>query len=292
MLELELPSEKKYQCVCGRKYDHRQSLYTHRKVCPAAPAEGEDDAVVHLREEIEGLRRKVEALSGGGAAAQVVNDDNRHVTINAPVFQQEVHINYWGEEDLSFLDKRKVQELLDEAIERGPDIPSSAEWLYREVMRQAIADPQRPQNLTAYIPNKSSRDPIVHMARGWSREPSSETIFVPVVSRVLDRIFINQPFVEEHKKYAYLLGYLRDQEPSLARSQVMRTLLENNKGSLKVVMGSPPLPGAPPTRQILAGLPGAPPTRQILAGLPGAPPTRQILAGLPGAPPTRQLLAA
>lgn len=260
------PTEKSYICPkCGKSFTFSSNMYRHKGKCVGAADlavvdTGTGADVKALIEIVRMQQMQIDTLarvsSAGQAASSITNSAgvavlgpsvHNHIHM-APVVHS-VHINFWGQEDLTFLDRPMVKNLLIEAVKKGIDVPSSSEWLYNEVMRRAIADPARPENLTAYIPNKREGDPIVHEESGWNRQPRTDMTYVPVVSRVLDKVFMNQPHDENHVQYGEILVYLRKNERVLAGSRAVSTLLENNKIRLGSLLGLPPPIGAPPVRR-------------------------------------------
>ncbi len=257
-------TDKPFRCPkCGHGFSQSSNMYRHKSKCVVdSPLNNLED----LKRVVEEQQLQIAALTAaaGGKPLEVESDlppqisasfsvgsavqtNNVHIHM-PPVIRQEVHINYWGEEDLSGLDQRTVKYILDQATTMGRDAASSAEWLYVEVMRRVLADPEKPQNLTAYISNKREGEPIVHEATGWNRRPKSDHVYVPIVSRILDQVFINQPFDEQHELYGPILAHLRDNEQRFAANRVMPSLLETNKCPLSVIFGAPPPIGAPPSR--------------------------------------------
>jgi len=98
---------------------------------------------------------------------------------------------------------------------------------------------QRPRQI------QSDKNPIVHEKSGWHRQPYSEQVHAGVVSRVLDRVFMGQPFDDDHESYGKILSRLRDNEPEYVRSRTVNLLLEQNKSSMIAVHGQLPVHGTP-----------------------------------------------
>lgn len=180
---------------------------------------------------------------------RIQNTDNSvHLHLHQYQPQPPVAINLWGQEDLSWLDQTKVRELFEKAIEMfGTDAPEAAVWVYHEAIRQTISNPVRPENLTAYIPNKKDGSPVVHRETGWGVEPSTQQLYMPLSLRIFNQLFANQPFVD-CDRYEKIVFHLRDHEKEYHSKHALATvppLLHNNKTLLPRVFGRLPKPGDP-----------------------------------------------
>lgn len=275
--------DKPFRCDhCRRDYTTPQSLSRHRKSCDARPppAAGSGAAPARSREpfadvaaqpvDFRAIIREELADAAGWAAPSAkgsrgqashphpVVTNVQHNTLNTGTHvhfhASPVSINYWGEEDLTFLNQDLVKHLLKEALRRCPDdAASAAQWLFSEALQRSISDPSRPENLTAYMlrsPRSGEGVPIIHSPAGWNPQAKTEMMYMSLVSRVLDKIFINQPFDEDHEKYGPLMFYLRDHERDLTKGQVVPALLELNRDRLLNLLGVAPPPGAPPNRLV------------------------------------------
>ena len=207
------------------------------------------------------FKPKEEPAAAAPAVSNVTNDHSVNTnttnnTVNVMVVQNPMyHVNYWGQEDVSFIDKPFVKRLFEEAAARFPRLAedpevtaAAASWVFDRTMSLLMNDPSRPENLTAYIPNKKDGIPIVHGKEGWRAEPPVDTVYKATIARALDRLFVCQPFDENHELYSPFLIHLREQEKNLATGPVVPTKLMTSKGLIEKAMGKLPLAGDPPNR--------------------------------------------
>lgn len=287
--------KKPFSCTyCTRGYNSRQGKYLHEKHCPlravAPPAaaalcalDGEETVAVSkgdmamLFAKLNKMQDKIDGLAVDGAALvpageappapapTVVHSDSHDVHNTLINFQGPVALNFWGEEDLSWLDRPTIKALFDEAIEKcGSDGTAGGRWVYNEIVRLTISNPHRPFNWTGFLANKREGLAIVHRQEGWSSEPTIDGTFLPLSSRIFDKIFAYQP-CGNARHYDPIIRELRDHEKDYHASKVVPTHLQNAKALLERTLRRLPRAGDPPTSEICALPPGQ-------AAAPGLPP--------------------
>jgi len=275
-------ASKPFRCLtCGKEYTHRSSYSRHKAQGCGAFSDAEESIEAKIErmvaDKLRLLTTKLVGVSAGALGSaedsaapapkppvttvlmnqgtqmvgsnQIQNTDNSvHLHLHQYQPQPPVAINLWGQEDLSWLDQTKVRELFETAIEMfGTDAPEAAVWVYHEAIRQTISNPVRPENLTAYIPNKKDGSPVVHRETGWGVEASSQQLYMPLSLRIFNQLFSNQPFVD-CDRYEKIVFHLRDHEKEYHSKHALATvppLLHNNKTLLPRVFGRLPKPGDP-----------------------------------------------
>jgi hypothetical protein len=246
------PAAKKglYPCkYCDEQFTQQGNKSRHEsKRCLKRPQP--DSLLGALLAQMSELQKQVATLQPVVAhhSAEYNTQVNAPMIVqNNTVFHQSVfHFNFWGHEDITFIDKEYVKNSLDEAIKKFPHDKTGevcAPWVVNGLVQQVFSNPARPHNLTAYIPNKKDKIPTVHRETGWRKEPLIE--YDLFISRILDQFYINQPFDENHEKYGKILIHMRENEKTLYRT-IVPSNLETNKGLLLRVLGVLPQAGDPP----------------------------------------------
>lgn len=169
------------------------------------------------------------AISGGNAGqAQAVGVGNI------------ININVFGREDAAHLGRPAIKELLDHSLSATASPAQAAvEALLRAAM-MIYSDPQHPENLTCYLPNKKHSEVMVHGENGWEVQ-SIQLVVPPMVAKTATVLFDNQPF-EEASRYTELMRALRENERAYFSGREMKTVLVRNKALVERALGS--LPGA------------------------------------------------
>ena len=103
------------------------------------------------------------------------------------------------------------------------------------------SDPSRPENLTAYLPNKKTNDALVHTEAGWEVQPT-KLVLPPMAQKTIDTLFDKQPY-ENAEAYGPLLKELQQNEARFAAGEELRPLLVRNKDLLARVLKTLPVAG-------------------------------------------------
>jgi hypothetical protein len=178
------------------------SLSHHRRLkrCPAVVGEGEEPLARKVSElERELARMKLLLVVPQTAAIVPVAttppltlNDNRDQSTHTTHNTINVHIH--GEEDTSHL-KAVLGELLDSLPPK-----TNGKVVLTKVAMKIYADPEYPQNITTYIPNKRDNIPHVWTKSGW--EPRTEAEVYPAM--------VNRACDELQRKQDFELGYTPD----------------------------------------------------------------------------------
>ena len=251
---------------CGRSYSNQYNVRRHMKSCPIA-ARGErgmDELYAHvlertrraqeaeaaaeaevatLRAELEQTRLEVARLRGNelvpaGGATVVYAPQSTFVT-NINVTQ----INVFGREETAHITTASVRDILSRcsAGEASGQIAAAQALLQAALL--IYSDPDRPGNITCYIPNKRDGNALVHGARGWEIKPVP-LVLPPMARTSLDLLFDKQPYDKDAEQCVPGLQLLREHEEGLvANGAGLHTVLIRNKDLLSRVLSQLPLAG-------------------------------------------------
>jgi len=225
----EEDQKKQYGCVyCHRRFTTYTSMRRHvRTTCKIAPnerngEEGMEKLYDHIaaqqrvneqqQAKIEELSNLVKTMMAGGAPTSVVagdgaivsnvvanqiqtqNNIRNHVT-NEVRQENHIHVNIFGQERAGTADHitaPQIYRLLMNA--KGSADPGIQALLDTALV--VFSDPEKPENITCYLPNKKTSDALVHEQSGWQIKPI-ETVLSPMVQRSLDVLFRKQPYGHE-----------------------------------------------------------------------------------------------
>jgi len=128
-----------------------------------------------------------------------------------------IHINLWGSEDTSDF-KERLGAMLD-SLPAG----ASGKQVLARVMSMIWADPSRPQNLTAFIPNVRDNIPHVRTEGGWEPRPEAD-VYPEMVRRAC---------TELERKQDFELGYTPEGLEQLTRrGQHVRAAFDSEPSTL------------------------------------------------------------
>jgi hypothetical protein len=270
--ELSVEMAGKCHCrFCGRPYSSEWGVRRHMISCPIA-ARGErglDALYSHVLEKTRRARerelaafREAETLRAELAqtrhelalarGATVVTGDNATVvqmtcqTTNTVLnLTTNFVINIFGREETGHIATASVRDILAQCSGAVRADVAGGEAATQALVQAALliySDPDRPGNLTCYIPNKRDGNALVHGARGWEIIPVPLALS-PMARKGLDLLFDKQPF-EDTERYETALRVLRDHEERLVSTGAkLRTVLIRNKALLSRVLSQLPMAG-------------------------------------------------
>jgi len=158
------PQSKTYKCECGKSYASAPSLCFHRRHCMEAqnariatlPLE---EQVVEMRDQIKAQDAKIQEMqnqinqlleiaSSKPVATTTIETQNNitnniETQNNTTIENVSIHINAFGEEDLSYLTDRIITRCVDRIYK---SVPAIVELIH--------FDPSKPQNNNIKITNK------------------------------------------------------------------------------------------------------------------------------------------
>ena len=157
------------------------------------------------------------------------------------VNQRVIVIANFGQENTGHIGPDKIKALLDEMLPRGaaPILPSPQDAILKAAL-MIYSDPEHPENLTCYLPNKRGAEALVHGERGWEVQPVR--LIAPRMAKTsIDLLFGKQPLEED---YAGIMRALMENEATyLADAGPMKTVLIRNKELLARVLEGLPVAG-------------------------------------------------
>lgn len=200
------------------------------------------------------------------ASVRVTNniaiDTIASIYVTADACEKAHATNIFGREDTAHIPAEKVRQILSSAAPAirlaaaagagGHTIRASAIKAVCEAALLIYSDPDHPENITCYIPNKRDGTALVHGAQGWEIQPAP-LVLPPMTQNSVGLIFDNQPFEGDLKEYEAILAHLRDSErefvsgcAAAGRSPCeasMKAILIRNKELLARVLRDLPVVG-------------------------------------------------
>jgi hypothetical protein len=173
----------------------------------------------------------------GEVAIQVPGHNNQVAVDN----RKQVIINVFGKEGLDHATLARIKAILDESLAQTPALPMAANAAVLKTAMLVYSDPDHPENLTCYLPNKKTDDVLVHAAAGWEVQPAS-LVLPPMAKKSVDTLFDRQPF-EDADEYGPLMKELADNEERYAAGQELRPILVRNKDLLARALETLPVAG-------------------------------------------------
>ena len=222
-------------------YVGMEALYEHTIHRQAALLKAQQVQLSDVTSQLIELRQLVVGGIGSTAAGEVAINGEGNVVDNR---KQNIIINVFGQEGLDHATTARIRAILDESLTR----PALGEAAQTAILRTAMlvySDPDHPENLTAYLPNKKTQDVLVHADRGgtpcWEVQPSS-LVLPPMAKKSVDTIFNRQPY-EDADEYGPLMKELSDNEKRYVTGVDLRPILVRNKDLLARALKSIPLAG-------------------------------------------------
>ncbi len=208
-----------------------KKLYDHTIRRQQAQLEAQQAQLELLQKQIAQLVAG-QAVTPAGPTIQTQGDGNRI---------QQIVVNVHGQEGIGHLTEAKVRALLDDAIKAVPQglLPQAASQAVVKAAMLVYSDPEHPENLTAYLPNKKLNDVLVHTADGWEVQPTT-LVLPPMAQKSVDALFTNQPY-EDADDYAPLLRELAENEARYTAGTDLRPILVRNKNLLVKALGTLPV---------------------------------------------------
>jgi hypothetical protein len=202
------------------------------------------DDLRHQNMEMMGMMKLlVEQNNGAGAttgdqnAGEVAIQGNANQVDN----RKQVIINVFGKEGLDHATLARIKLILDESLAQTPALPMAANAAVLKTAMLVYSDPDHPENLTCYLPNKKTDDVLVHAAAGWEIQPAS-LVLPPMAKKSVDTLFDRQPF-EDADEYGPLMKELADNEARYVAGTELRPILVRNKDLLARALETLPVAG-------------------------------------------------
>jgi len=175
--------------LCNKTFRDPWGLRRHRaSKRPCHPPASADDTVArHLRD----LQIKVIELEKKSKEPKTVVN-NLHI-----------HVNAFGSEGTAHITRKMVTELIYGVAPRlentnESDVNAAAHDVVQCLMRKIYADPEYPENITAYLANQRQGRVMAYRgaAKGW--QPTTLSAVAPTMrDKVLDTLCARQPWDED-----------------------------------------------------------------------------------------------
>lgn len=199
--------------------------------------------------ELTDMMRQMMATMQAGGAIQAAGDGVIPVAGNGQLIGQQVGnnnamgdivvINCFGNEDTSHLTRDHIKTILDGCRGGGAaTLPAAANEAIMRAAMLIFSDPDRPENITCYLPNKKGKDVLVHGPEGWNTQ-SVVLAMTEMARHSIEKLFDLQPFTDA-ELYEEVMANLRDNEDRYARGADLRPVLIRNRELLHRVLGSLP----------------------------------------------------
>ena len=253
----EDPELEKRKCrFCNRLFASRDSMLRHiRTACKIAPNKKNGDKGMELlyehtlrkqQAEIDELKAQNAEMLGMMKQLLAGQQGSNNVQGNNNLIDSQIHqtntfnISVFGHESLEHVSPAVMKRILDES-RKLPELALAAETAMLKTAMLIYSDPDHPENLTCYLPNKKGDETLVHTDAGWEVRPT-RLVLPPIAQTSKDEIFQNQPYVNVDD-YGPLLIELRDNEKRYTGGQALRPILVRNKDLLRRALETLPVAG-------------------------------------------------
>jgi len=223
------PTSKTHICsYCNRSYSTGFNLNKHLKICKA-----KKDHVTFLENEYERLKM----IESGEMISNMINNNTTTTTNsnNTTTTQNNMNshnvtnitLNAYGKEDLSFLTEDKIRKLL---------MKTMTQEVIPRLIKQIHCDPNRPENMNVYKPNKKDEFLMLFDGDRWMMECMGKVIdeMIDKKAGILDQIvFDMSTSKKEDVKMERVQDDLEDDDKKKVMLKIIRTELYNNTGLVK-----------------------------------------------------------
>ena len=280
---------------CGRVFSTQANMSRHmKKSCKIAPREGNEDGMEKLYEHVlrkqEAKMKRMEELlekqqaeietlkthalvpaSASPSAAivpaathqtvavgSVTNNVAIDNSIGKTINRTNITINVFERENLDRITRQQVWNLLRGLGPVGDNVKTVAEKAIIQAAMLIYSDPEHPEDITCYLPNKKGDEALVHGEGGWEIQPVS-LVVSPMAAQGIELLFKNQPGMgdkfEERPKddvdwvmttCGDIMRYLAKNEGTLCNEPPrgeFRSILIRNKDLLQKVLSKLPIAG-------------------------------------------------
>lgn len=230
---------------CNHRFASRSGLSRHVKyTCQIAGSEaGMEKLYEHTLKQrlaeqelqMQKMQEQLDRLESAAAAPAVAFASGVNI-MHADHVHNNMTINIFGSEDVSYLGRTEIRAILDKALRVSPSDPmKAAKHALTEIGYKVYSNPLHPENITCYVPNKRHEDVLIHTGERWELRPGAE-ITPEMYVRSMEIMFGQQPF-ENAERYGPLMIEAREREhdPTFAGAmhKGYRTLLVENKAKLR-----------------------------------------------------------
>ena len=154
-----------------------------------------------------------------------------------------VAFNLFGKESLAHANSDRIRAILDDSLRDTSSIQAAARMAVTKTAMLIYSDPDHPENLTCYMPNKKTNDVLTHTERGWEIYPVSMVIN-QIGQKTIDHLFAKQPF-ENADHYTLIMKELQQNEKAYITDSLIRPILIRNRSLLEQATDEMPKCGMP-----------------------------------------------
>ena len=154
-----------------------------------------------------------------------------------------ITFNTFGKESLAHANSDRIRVILDESLRDTSSIQAAALMAVTKTAMLIYSDPDHPENLTCYMPNKKTNDVLAHTERGWEIFPAS-VVINQIGQKTIDHIFDRQPH-ENANHYTLIMKELQQNEQAYIIDSIFRPVLIRNRCLLEVKTDVLPKSGTP-----------------------------------------------
>lgn len=252
--ELKAAENESRKChFCGRVLSSYDAMRRHvRTACKIAPNQKNGGAGMEYlyehtirRQEarLVALETLVEQQAGAMATMRgtlVPAKDKTGVVINNVNVDARTFINVFGKERTDHVTPARIREVLEDSLHTNTSaIDVAANMAVLKTAMLVYSDPDHPENLTCYLPNKKTGEVLVHGEGGWEIQPCP-LVLSPMAQTCIDTLFEKQPY-EDATAFGPLMQELRDNETRYAAGDKLKPVLVRNKDLLQRVLQSLPM---------------------------------------------------
>lgn len=170
---------------------------------------------------------------------------------NRRIHTQHITINVFGQERLDHITQAQIHRILTGV--QAFSLPNAGTQAVLQAAMLAYSDPEHPENLTCYLPNKKLGDALVHGGTGWEIHPV-QLVLPPMMQRSVDLLFEKQPREglerDDLEACGTILKELEtcEQDPSKVRQLAgpdgaLKAVLIRNKDQLARILEKLPVAG-------------------------------------------------
>jgi hypothetical protein len=237
----DTPDDRACQ-FCGRTFTSVASRSNHVRLrCAIAPNDRNGSTGMELlyqhtlrrqAAELDTLRAQQAELADKLRALELRPATTTTTTITTINVDNSHHltVNVFGQEQVEHITPSHVEGILRESIACA--LPAAANEAVLRMALLVYSDPEHPNNITCYLPNKKSDDALVRVKNreggpAWEVQPIA-LVLTPMARRSVDLLFEKQPF-ENCEIYEELLRRLANHGAS---GEGLRPVLVRNKSLL------------------------------------------------------------
>jgi hypothetical protein len=221
-----------------RKQMAEMTALMHQLVVNTGGAQAAGEVAI---QQTGGAQAAIQQTGGAQAAGEVAIQQTGDGTVAVDNKKVNINISVFGRESLDHVTADRIRGILEESL-RTPMLPQAVQGAVLKTAMLVYSDPDHPENLTCYLPNKKMNDALVHTEEGWEVQPIP-LVLPPMAQTSIDALFDRQPF-EDAATFEPLMAELRASEQEFSTGGLLRPILVRNKDLLARALEQLPVAGA------------------------------------------------